>query len=232
MYISRLYINTARTGAQRLVGSPYRMHAAVEAAFPPGANRATEQGRILWRLDALASDRQALALYVVSPERPDLTHIVEQAGWPGTTGWETRDYTPLIERIGPGQHWNFRLKANPTRKVAEDKGRVPREGVVGSIQGHATPEQQLGWLADRGAANGFSLASAPGSPTAVVTQSRKERFRRGKSEVTLSTAVFDGVLRVEDAGLFRRALCHGIGRAKGFGCGLITVAPVEARWTS
>lgn len=38
------------------IGSPYKLHAAVEAAFPPDAVRRTDDGRILWRLDSLGQD--------------------------------------------------------------------------------------------------------------------------------------------------------------------------------
>ena len=39
--------------------------------------------------------------------------------------------------------------------------------------------------------------------------------------------VFDGVaLEVVDEELLRQALCCGIGRAKAFGCGLMTIAPL------
>lgn len=229
MYISRMPINTARPGAARLVGSPYRMHAAVERAFPPQTEHAEDdEGRILWRLDTSAYNRSALYLYIVSPEKPDLSHIVEQAGWPENPGCETKDYTLLLDRVQAGQVWSFRLKANTVRKALVDKGATPRDGVVGSLQGDVTPEQKVEWLARRCDANGFSLAStSDGRHAVMVSQSRKEQFSRGSSKVTLSTAVFDGVLQVEDADLFRHALCSGIGRAKGFGCGLLTIAPTS-----
>ena len=61
----------------------------------------------------------------------------------------------------------------------------------------------------------------------VVSQRNREMFMRGSNEVTLSTTMYDGALTVTDADRMRAALCQGIGRAKGFGCGLLTVAPVR-----
>ncbi len=61
-------------------------------------------------------------LYVVSPEKPDFMHIVEQAGWPMHAEWETKNYEPLLERIAKGQRWHFKLRANPVRKAKEDRG--------------------------------------------------------------------------------------------------------------
>ncbi len=227
MYISRLPLNVERRGALRLVSSPYRMHAAVEASFPPGATRECEEGRILWRIDQSPRSEEGVWLYVVSPERPDFSHIVEQCGWPANPGWETKDYGPLLDRVGDGQVWRFRLKANPARKVRADLGRRSKNPkVIGKVQGHVTVEQQLKWLEDRSGSHGFSLvADDDGFVQVSVSQRRTERSRREGSDVTICTAVYDGILRVEDADAFRHALGFGIGRAKGFGCGLLTIMP-------
>lgn len=228
MYLTRMPLNAARWETRRLMASPYRLHAAVEAAFPPGMV-AGDGGRVLWRLDKRADEPQAFWLYIVSPEKPDLTHVVEQAGWPVHERlWETKDYQPFLDRLENGQRWEFRLKANPVRKVRKDKGRRPDESVVGTLQGHVTVEQQVEWLMSRAEAHGFELPfDANEKPAVIVSQRNREVFRRGSDEVTLSTAVYDGTLTVTDADLLRAALCQGIGRAKGFGCGLLTIAPVR-----
>ena len=228
MYLTRMPLNAARWETRRLMASPYRLHAAVEAAFPPGMV-AGDGGRVLWRLDKRADEPQAFWLYIVSPEKPDLTHVVEQAGWPVHERlWETKDYRPFLDRLENGQRWEFRLKANPVRKVRKDKGRRPDESVVGTLQGHVTVEQQVEWLVSRAEAHGFELPlDANETPAVIVSQRNREVFRRGSDEVTLSTAVYDGTLTVTDADLMRAALCQGIGRAKGFGCGLLTIAPIR-----
>lgn len=230
MYISRVPLNAARASARQLIGSPYRMHAAVEGAFPPESIREDGNGRILWRLDSLDQNR-GLWLYVVSPEQPDFTALIEQAGWPMHMEWESKDYTPLISSIAVGQCWQFRLRANPVRKARSDRGvrsRVASENIVGKLQGHITVEHQRDWLVARSETHGFEIIPAEdGTPSVIVKQRHRERFQRGGDTVTLVTAVFEGRLKVTDAGLFREALCRGIGRAKGFGCGLLTVAPIR-----
>ena len=45
--------------------------------------------------------------------------------------------------------------------------------------------------------------------------------------VTIRAVVFEGILKVTDAELFRSALASGIGPAKAYGCGLLTLAPVS-----
>lgn len=224
MYISRMALNSVRRGAVQLIASPYRMHSAVEHSFPPADQ--DEEGRILWRLDA-REDGPSIWLYVVSPRRPDFTHINEQAGWPSTGTWETKDYGPVINHLEVGQRWQFRLKANPTRKVARDQGRRENPRVIGTIQGHVTVEQQMDWLLSRCEERGFRVVrDGKGSPLLQVSGRERQTFRHGSSgRVTLVTCVFDGALEVIDPQAFRRTLCYGMGRAKGFGCGLLTVAP-------
>lgn len=230
MYISRTPLNMARSEAQGLVSSPYMMHAAVENAFPPRSIRSGEQGRILWRIDPALNGNNETWLYIVSPEKPDFAHINEQAGWSITDRSETKDYSVLLDRLEEGQHWAFRLRANPTRKVNEDKGRRHHDGVVGTIQGHVTEHQQEEWLIQRAAKHGFEvLENEDRSRQLVLSQRGRGSFERKDKQITLVTAVYDGALSITDAHLFRQTLCFGIGRAKGFGCGLLTIAPVARR---
>ncbi|WP_412759429.1 type I-E CRISPR-associated protein Cas6/Cse3/CasE [Nocardiopsis rhodophaea] len=59
------------------------------------------------------------------------------------------------------------------------------------------------------------------------TPSRKLKFWKGEGRgerVTLLAVTLEGKLRVKDVEVFRRSLTHGIGRAKGYGCGLISLA--------
>ncbi|HLT11065.1 MAG TPA: type I-E CRISPR-associated protein Cas6/Cse3/CasE [Micromonosporaceae bacterium] len=217
MFLTRMAINTRRRGARTLVASPQAMHAAVMAGFadkPVGG-----QGeRVLWRLDTYSPHR--VLLYTVSPEKPDFTHLVEQAGWPTTQAWETRCYQRLLDGLQPGQRWQFRLTANPVRA-----GR--REGWHDTKPlGHVTVEQQERWLIDRAEKAGFRLVPCAGSEAVdlTVVERSVRRFRRQNGRVTVSTATFEGTLEIVDPAAMRTTLTRGIGRAKAYGCGLLTLA--------
>jgi CRISPR system Cascade subunit CasE len=223
MYLTRFDVNLARRGAQRLLGSPQAMHAAVLAAFPPEASTVGPPegpARVLWRIDR--AGKTAAQLYLTSPTKPDLTHLVEQAGWPTTQTWQTRDYTALLDRLEEGQEWGFRLKANPVHGV-----RV-KEGKRTQPLGHVTVAQQENWLTTRAQKHGFTLSKgADGDPEVMVHGRETVRFLRQGATVTLTTATYDGVLEIVDAKALRTALVTGIGRGKGYGCGLLTLAPVS-----
>lgn len=226
MYISRVEMAVRSLSAARLLGSPYRLHAAIEGSFGSDAVRACDEGRILWRVDD-APGGDAVWIYIVSPERPDLTVISRQVEDGQVIGCETKPYDHVIFGVKEGQVWQFRLKANPVRRVLRDRGRRPNPEVVGTLQAHVTEEQQQGWLLERSEGHGFRVCSDDaGRRSLRVSRKAREEFRRDSRVVTIATAQFDGVLEVTDAAAFARALGHGIGRAKGFGCGLITIAPV------
>lgn len=222
MYLTRFEINKARRAARSLLASPQRLHAAVEAGFPTTAGDATDdgEGRVLWRLD---QHERTTLLYIVSPQRPDLTHLVEQAGWPTRLGWDTRDYRTLLDRLAAGQRWAFRLTANPvqSRPKIEDRKKSQRFG-------HVTVAQQTGWLLARTDRLGIGIVKGThDEPDVAVRRRDTLRFEREGNTVTLATAVFEGLLDVVDPAALRSALVNGVGSGKGYGCGLLTLAPVR-----
>ncbi|MCA0437747.1 MAG: type I-E CRISPR-associated protein Cas6/Cse3/CasE [Austwickia sp.] len=218
MFLTRFQINTTRRGARFLLASQQRMHAAVLAGFPSGDDR----GRTLWRVDQ-GSPRTDL--FIVSPDRPDLTHLVEQAGWPTTATWDTADYQPLLDRLEQGQRWAFRLTANPVRSLPAGPGQR------GQVKAHVSVAQQQDWLMRRAERCGFTIPDGPhGGPQVVVKERRTARFQRSHAErgreVTVVMATYDGVLEVTDPAALRAVLTGGVGRAKAYGCGLLTLARV------
>lgn len=214
MYLTRFEVNPARRAAREFLSSPQRIHAGVLAGFRESRDDSGE-GRILWRADPGAHDA---VLYVVSPDKPDLTHLVETVGRP-TYGWQTRDYGPFLDRLAVGDRWAFRLCANPIHNVpAPGGGRGKRVG-------HVTVAQQTDWFLGRGERSGFAvLEGSAGGPDLALTSRRTLRFPRKGRTVTLSTVTFEGNLRVVDPVALRATLVGGLGPGKGYGCGLMTLA--------
>lgn len=231
MHLTRFRFNTARSGARRLLTSPQSMHAAVMSSFS-GILPSEEGPRVLWRVDHNA--KAEVFLYVVSPAAPDLAHLEEQAGWPTTPTWRTFEYTPFLSRLAKGDTWAFRLTANPVRTIRR------KDGEPTKITAHVTPRHQMGWLLKRQDAAGFRVVEKPpelrrlpeGDEHELIVHDRRDRsFDKGKQSdkrrgpVTLVTATFDGRLEITDPDALRRTLTTGLGRAKAYGCGLMTLAP-------
>ena len=51
--------------------------------------------------------------------------------------------------------------------------------------------------------------------------------RGSRNQVRIAKARFSGTLEITDADAIRHTLTHGIGRARAYGCGLLTLAPVK-----
>lgn len=224
MYLTRMMLNPARRGTRRLLASPQRMHAAVMSSVPPSSD---SQGRMLWRVDEIGA---GVALYLVSQRPHDLTHLVEQAGWPTTESWETRGYSGFLARLAQGQSWHFRLTANPVRQVrveSQQRSHFQTLRTIPSIEEWLVARQQ-GWgfeLSSNGL--GSVVESDAEGRDVVVSGVRQLRFARQgqRRAVVIGTATFEGNLTVTDPEALRSALVQGMGRARGYGCGLMTLAP-------
>lgn len=213
-YFTRLFINPTRRGAQKLLSSPQAMHSAVEHGFPPEANQG--EGRILWRLDHdPASHRHAL--FVVSPDKPDFSGLVEQAGW-ATSPAESAQYGGLLDNLYTRQKWGFKACVNPTKKTRHRKV-VPIHGV----------EDQTEWLSRKLGTNGFS--ASPDEMAVVDSEVLNFGRRTGghHRRVRIDTATIRGVLTIDDPEAARSTLINGIGRARAYGCGLITLVPIKGK---
>lgn len=216
-YLSRFEFHRGRREARRLLASPRAMHGAVLAGFRDPPVRVPER-RLLWRVD---HDDHRSVLYLVSAEPPDLSHLVESAGWLTGPGWETADYSPVLSGLVAGQQWRFRLTANPTRSIRCGDSDDARSRRVG----HVSAEQQLSWLLGKGQSMGVTFGTECDNASIVITGRRLVSFRHSGSAISLAIAQFDGGLTVDDPDKLRRTLVSGVGPGKAYGCGLLTLAP-------
>lgn len=248
MFLTRFPINTTRRNATRMLASPYALHAAIAGSIPRSSSE-TESGRVLWRVDREHDGR--ILLYIVSPVRPSLIGLDEQIGWPDIEHqWVTKNYDSFLSNITEGQCYQFRLTANTVvnrTSIKDGQGRSKRLP-------HVTALQRAAWLVgdkayeevaennsslltkhdlSRAARNGFDVLTDEDQKQLMLRVSEFHEFDmlQGKkgNHIKLSTTQFDGLLRVNDAEKLRHALIFGIGHAKAFGCGLLTLSLVDQK---
>ncbi|MFC9931716.1 type I-E CRISPR-associated protein Cas6/Cse3/CasE [Streptomyces sp. NPDC127190] len=253
-YLSKIALNPRRRAAVALLSSPHRLHAAVLSGL--AVQPVTE--RVLWRLDSNTPHRAELLVLTDSrPSWSHLVDDAGWPGADGGAPL-IADYTPLLERIARGREFGFRLTANPVQNVPrpsrptdQQAARLKEDADSGSRHrgfrvAHRTAAQQLQWLLTRCERHGFSIPDATAAPPAPGLQTDGEdlstgpavtivnrdilRFRKRPDgpHVTLSTATFEGRLRVTDPDALRASLLGGIGPAKSYGQGLLTLAPLHA----
>lgn len=214
MYLSRVLLDIRRRSTMTAMAKPSVFHGAIESSFQPYS-----QDRLLWRLDELRGQNYLLLL---SRSEPDLSGLAKQFGQEGENAFQTKDYEALLQRVMPRDSWHFRLAANPTRSIKN----MPDEQGRGSVVAHVTRQQQREWLLARAEKYGFALS--PDNFDVVRSEWKEFRKHEGQHHaVSFKMALYEGVLTIVDQELFRAALVNGIGRSKAYGCGLLTIAPLQ-----
>ncbi|MDI5964921.1 type I-E CRISPR-associated protein Cas6/Cse3/CasE [Streptantibioticus silvisoli] len=244
-YLSRIRINPLRSASRKLLASPRAIHGAVMGGLPDH----NPDDRILWRLDSDNPHRPEL--FVLTASHPDWTHVVESAGWPGAEGEHAavRDYTPVLGQLAAGREFAFRLTANPVQNTRTPDKPSPQQAARPDRPrsfriGHRTASAQLNWFLERTESWGFHVPAPPPFTDTTSTQpdpaelrdvritsrDRRTFTKNGRgAPVTLHTATFEGRLRITDPAALRDRLLTGIGPAKAYGCGLLTLAPLTAK---
>lgn len=223
MYLSKLSLTLRNRRVQKELANRYELHRTIMRAF--SANMAQEE-RILFRLEKDDHTTDAFIL-VQSTTMPDWQilpslYLLEEA--------QVKPYNPSISA---GQTLIFRLLANPTKRITlppEEEGEEKTTKRVGLVK----EEDQLLWLERKAAAHGFSLIGVRSAKQAdVIGYTRKAKFSTTPEDesrenyyqkITLQAVQFDGVLEVKDTQAFYDAVIKGIGPAKGFGFGLLSLA--------
>lgn len=208
MFFTQIKLNTARRETIKLLDSKQRIHAAILAGFPD-----LKEDRLLWRLDD--NSRHDIIIYVVSPQKPDYTNFWEKYGWerlPYEQTIKTVDYTKLLNHLENGQKWGFKLNANTVKSV--ERKRIPVE------------ESEIkNWLMHRTENNGFTVNTNDfNAHTTVNSFYKNNKNGNSKNKVTLQETIYQGILEITDRELFKQVLTMGIGKAKSYGCGLITLS--------
>lgn len=205
MYLSRLSFNQANREARRNFRTPYHLHATIMKGFPHQQD--TEKERVLFRHEPNVNRSMWADVLVQSQIQPDWYPLIQRLDS------AIRCESKLINlQVQNGQRLRFRLRANPV--IKRNNKRLPLRG-----------EPNLrNWLIQRAEKNGFKVldfsVQDEGDWWAEKgTESEKQKMH-------IATALYQGVLLVENTVTLQQTVVKGMGAAKGFGCGLLSLARV------
>ena len=208
MFLSKLVLNLRSRRVRRDIASPYEMHRTLARVF--AETNETPPKRFLWRLEA-----QVVYPFVLVQS--------ESCGhWgalPEGYGYLEGEKSLKLERlVQKGRHLRFLLRANPT--VCQ-KGK--RYGLL-------KQNEQVEWLQRQGHKSGFIIPTINREKhpvPQVEVFSEFLRFKKGKSNhwITLLAVCFEGVLEVTDTEALLKTVANGLGHAKAFGLGMLSLAP-------
>ncbi len=180
------------------------------------AKRGKNSG-FLFRVDAQPG--ASVVVLVQSALLPDWDYAFQNATFLLAARPEVRTIDPSF---AAGQLLRFRLTANPTKKVDTKSG---PDGVRRNGKRVPVPVEEFPrWLARRATPGGFALEAESLAMQAGYVYWKKPRQEKGQQ---LRSVRYDGLLRVLDPDRFRETLTCGIGPAKAFGFGLLSVARAE-----
>jgi len=243
MFLSRLQFNVGGDPGRLWLRNLYRVHQRLCMAFPSALRKSDDpdflkrfapqdfgQGQVhvarktdaafagfLFRIDPHPAGR--VVIVVQSATRPDWDYAFHNADYLRADR-QVREFDPLLW-CRTGATWQFHLRANPTVKREEKRHALLME------------DEQMAWLRRKADAGGFEVLSVTASrdgPRAA----RKTDYNAPEPKehrITVFAVRFDGVLKVTDAAAFLQSLCCGIGPAKAFGFGLLSVKRPD-QWTT
>jgi CRISPR system Cascade subunit CasE len=249
IYLSRLILDPMSRRVQSELSAPYEMHRTLCHAFPGLSKEEWEAARVLFRAD---EESGRLSLLVQSKITPDWSAFVSRLngryllGAPAVKAWEPH--------FKVGQSLRFRLQANPVFAPKENGAKNgTRRGLYREAErldwlrrqseGHgfelpllsttlraATDENgQPKPIPFRGL-HAVDELTVELPVCEVIDLNDGRRFALPSQHANaqknqFSAARFDGLIRVADPEKFARAVENGIGKARGFGFGLLSVAP-------
>ena len=194
MYLSKVHLDWKETR------NPYDWHRALWRLFP---DQSQEKRNFLFRVEQQRPGQGALIL-LQSPTAPHPYDAqVRVVAEPKRVD---------LSELPAGLSLRFRLTANVIKTIrdSEEPERPIRVPLI-------KEEQQVEWLRRK-------LADAAGVEAATMTPNPPLFFKRKGQPGKLVTTTFDGRLQVLDPYAFRLLMENGIGAAKSFGCGLLSVA--------
>lgn len=203
MWLHRLEIDARLPAARRDLSSAYELHSTLARGFVAGPTETPP--RFLWRVES-ADERRAIVL-IQGDSEADWSRIDDAT--PGYVLAQARKQIALDTLIVKGTHYRFRLRANPT---------VTRDGKRHGLVRH---DEQMAWLERQITRHGFELSAC------VRTTDERLRVRQrrdGGRFIVLQAVGFEGSVVVVDSTAAIGAVRAGLGHAKAFGLGLLSLA--------
>ena len=214
MYFSRVTLKLNRLPyvmQQKMQNSgPYAIHQWLWQLFPNQEKRC-----FLFREERIGKGYQYYLLSEIAPLTNHELFLVE-----------TKPYQP---KLTVGMKLIFSLRANPvvfkngkrSDVMMNAKYLAKQQGLDNEIKIRQN-EAAINWLIKQSESRGFSLSTNDQQLDCTVINYTQEQFikKSNLKPITYSSVDYQGVLTVTDVDLFLNTIYQGVGKSKGFGCGL------------
>lgn len=200
MYLSKIMMSGA------VCRNPYEIHRALWRLFPEDEKASRD---FLFRVEE--SDRTGGVILMQSVREPENVHQS------AARIMACRDYSLSFTT---GQRLRFLVVANPIKMINDESGRMNAEGEPKKCRVPLIREEdQRAWF-ERKLGDVASLESLTIDPVFPLRFKKEKENRAGK----IQQVKFQGVFAVQAPEALRQLVMSGIGPAKAFGCGLLSLA--------
>jgi CRISPR system Cascade subunit CasE len=190
--------------------NPYELHKALWKLFP---ERPDESRGFLFRVENIVK-YQSAQLLMQSVDRPS-----------SDANKSLLACREIPLQLYEGQLLRFRLRANPIKTIKDaDKGVVEKKGKIFTRTVRVPlihEEQQQQWLERK--FEGVVLLQSLNIQKELVLNFRKHKEQRNGK---VQTVLFDGVFQVLNPAALIAMMEQGVGPAKSFGCGMLSLSPI------
>ena len=205
--LSILTLNPKSRQCRNDMRNAQSMHRRIMALFPhTPSKQARQELGVLWRIEP----NETPTLLLQSVREPNFGSLPD--GY--SDSHDHKNIDNHLASLRNGQIVRYRAMLNPVRSS--------RAGGRNSQTPIRFSEHQR-WWEDRSERIGLVSVDAP----VLIGQPAKHLNRNGVApSVPIYSTRVDGIAEIADADNLRRAIESGVGRAKAWGCGLLTVARV------
>ena len=184
------------------------MHRTIMSMFPRADSpQARREFGVLWRIEAAKSP----TLLVQSADQPNLEFLPD-----GYATFDSKNIDRHLLSLRNGLFVRYRATVNPVRS-----SRAGGRNTQTPIPFKEHPQ----WWEARARKTGLILMDTP----SIASQPTKHinRGNGNSRRIPIYSTRIDGIAEISDADVLRKAIEDGVGRAKAWGCGLLTVAHIR-----
>lgn len=204
MYLSRIELNLRNAQVRAELSNLYDFHRTLLRAFPETLPKGE---RVLYRTETRQQTAFRLPVLVQSRGEPDWLYV-EQKGL-AANPVQIKMFAPQFKE---GQKLIFGLLANPTKRSSPSGKRL----------GIHEKKDQYRWIGRKLDEGGAELLFVTIEKHGMVSG---VKHQEGKTfNMRYCSVYFEGQLYVRDTEKFAKMLCDGIGTAKAFGFGLLSLS--------
>jgi CRISPR system Cascade subunit CasE len=208
MYLSQLLLDPTSRQVRSELANRYELHRTLCAQFE---NNEIKDVGLLYRIEQPdLYEIKPITVLVQTQITPIWDKLYEKGVLIEKAGFKT--FNPEFEK---GNAFFFRLLANPT--IRRREGAYSGKRVELRLM-----EEQIAWLQRKGQTGGFDVCGADVRDLGKITSLKHKDGK--KQTITHQGVIFEGVLEVTDGQMLLNSLQKGIGSAKAFGFGLLSLS--------